>query len=823
MNYWFELRYTLRLMRKRLGFTALSVFVIALGIGISIPLISMTKFFGLGSLPGEGADRLVVLKQFVPGEQNLPLFDPFVLRRIEQGVDSYAKIGAFQQAPAIFSDGESAEAFTSARIMPRIFDLLPAAPLLGRPLQDSDDAPGAPPVAVIGFDLWQNYYSGAEDIIGQTSRINGEPVTIVGVMPEGFAYPIRHELWLPLQLDGVPEPGQRRSLYVVGQLSEGVGRDAASVEFNALMLGLAEEFPQSYSGVTGTVMSYPLITMNDGPIFGQLALGIVVTLLLLVCFNVANLLTARNTERVSELAVRGALGGTLWRIMRQVLLESLLICIFAATIGLLIGSLALAALASSMQSFPGGSPFWVVMGLQSYELIAVLAITLSIWLVSGLFPAWQVARQDISQVLAADSGPSGKASAGRATQFLVTVEIVASCFLLIVCMAFVIGLYSASRMDMGIDSEGYLSARLDLSAGAYQDPANKLRFLDALQAEVGDMEQFERPAYATALAGQQPPRLTYALEDRDVRQDGRYPQVGLVWASENYAEAMDISLLAGRYFDFSDNDSSQPTVVVDELFAARFWPDQPLSAALGQRIQLAPGQPGQWLRIVGVVNHLIQGQPTAERLYQSTVYRPLAQLPASDPAIRARVNSVALAVAATGLADTELSEFETQLKNAVSRVDRDVPLSSVMTLDRAKYLVMEAVNTTADIMLWVSLVTLVLAVVGIYGVVSRSVLSRGKEVGIRRALGSTNFNIVRIFMAQGSRFLSLGVLIGGMGGILVVDGIFGATGSQGSSMGFTLSLTIPIVACLGALVLLASYVPARKLVASEPGEALHYE
>lgn len=823
MNYWFELKYTLRLMRNKLSFTSLCILVIALGIGISIPLLSMTKFLGLQDLQVENGERMVILKKTILDQQNNSFTDAFIFRRLQQSDHSYENIGAFESFSAILSDGDSAEAFNAARIIPATLGLIPASPLLGRSLQTSDDIPGAAPVAVIGYSLWQGYYAGQQDIVGQQSRINGEPYTIVGVMSEGFTFPITHNIWIPFQLDANPEPGENSRLSIVGLLKEGVTLDSAAVEFNAVMASLGEELPEFYSGVVGVVMSYPLITMNDGPIFGQLIVGMVVIILLLVCFNVTNLLTVRSTERISELAVRSALGGTRWRIMCQILLESLLICVIAAVIGLIIGALALAGIRSLIASFPGAIAFWITFDLQLNDILSLLAMTLCIWLISGVYPAWQISRQDISGVLSSDAGSIAGGAAGRFARLLVTMQIIGSCFLLIIGMFFVIGTYAASRTDMGIESEGFLSAKIDLSSSNYLESASKVRFLQDVGRELQSSDQFGEMTFATSLAGQFPPRMSFSLEDRDISIESRYPQVGVVWSSANYADLMKIDVLSGRYFDFDDSENSLSVVVIDEILAERFWPGESSQSALGKRIQLEPNQASEWLTVVGVINHLIQGQPTAERFYQSTVYRPFAQLPQASESVQGRVGSISLAVTAPGLLLTPMNEYEQLLKSATISIDRDIPVSEVMSLSRAIYLPMEAVGLTNDVMVYISLITLFLAVIGIYGVISRSVLSRGKEIGIRRALGSSNFRIVRIFLKQGTTFLLFGALIGGVGGVLVVNGIAGAVGSQGTNYGFILAVIVPVLSCLALLVFVASYVPTRRLVQLEPGDALHYE
>lgn len=823
MNYWFELKYTLRLLRKKMSFSVLCVFVIAMGIGVSLPMLSLTKLFGFQDLAVANGERMVVLKKMQIGQQTTAFMDAFVFQRIAASQNSYEKLGAFQPFAAILSDGDTAESYGAARILPTTMDLYPVTPILGRSLQKGDELPGTQPVAVIGYSLWQNYYAGNENIIGRQSRINGDSYTIVGVMPEGYSFPTAYNLWTPLQLDNNVQAGASTMLHVIAQMKEGVTHASASVELNVIVQSLAQEFPEFYSGISAAVMNYTLIIMNDGPIFGQLILGMVVIILCLVCFNVTSLLTVRSNERIAELAIRGALGGTAWRIMRQVLLESLLVCLIGAVIGLGIGKLALLAIESLISSFPGAMPFWISFKLQTSDILALLLITLSVWLLSGLHPAWQVARQDISQILNGESGSIAGSTAGRLTRVLVTLEIIASCFLLIVGMYFVVGMYQSSHRDMGIEDKGYLSARVDLSSANYHNSANKLQFMEDLKIEILRLEPFQDITFSTALAGQRTNRLSFGLDDRDISTDGRYPTVGLVWESDNYAELMGLNLLAGRYFDSSDSAASEPVVVVDELFVEKFWPGQAIESVLGQRVQLLPNQAGEWMTVIGVSNHIIQGQPTAERLYQSTLYRPFTQLTSAAAQVQSAVGTISMAIAAASLTSTPMIEYERLLKSATNRVDRDIPVLEVMPLSRAVYLIMEAVSVSADAMILISIVTLILAVVGIYGVVSRSVWSRAKEIGIRRALGSSNFTTLNIFLKQGASYLLIGILVGGVGGVLMVDLMSSAIGSEREGAGFIFSITMPVMVCLGVLVFAASYIPARKLLTYEPGEALHYE
>ncbi len=819
MNYWFELKYTLRLLRKKQGFAAISIFVIAVGIAITIPLASVSKFFGFTDLPLANGDRLVALKQRIEGRGNVPVVDAYSYEYIRDNAESYALLTAFEQKSAVFSDGEAAESFSGAWIEPQFLSYASETPLAGRSLLESDSLPGAEPVAVIGFDLWQSYYAGDENVIGNTSRINGENVTVVGIMPQGFGFPYAHDLWLPLQLPGNPEPGPQRSLYLAGLLHENTDRGQALAELDTSLQALATEYPQFYSGASGIILPYTLVMINDGPVYGQLFLGMLATVLALVCFNVGNLLAARNSERLNELAVRGAVGGTRWKIIRQVLLESFLICIIAATTGLAIGSIGLSIISNGIGNAVFSVPYWIDFSLSGSDLLTLAAITTAVWLLSGLYPAWKISNQDINTILGSDSKSSTDLGSGNLTKTLVIVEIIVSCFLLIVCLSTIAAFYYSSQQDMGVNPEGMLTARVDLSSSNYESVDSKQNYLRSLRGELLSSTSIEDVTFATAMAGQNPRRLDFSLEDIDVATDSRLPQVGLAWTDEDYLRLMETELIQGRLFDFADSASSLPVVIVDEFFAERYWPGE---SALGKRMQIAPEQGGELLTIVGVINHIIQGQPTAERLYQSTVYRPLGQL-ALDTTGAAAVNAVSLAMQVTDLDTASLTDLEQEVKAAAARVDRDVPVSEVMPMSQMMYLGMEANQFFFDIMLWMALATLALAIVGIYGVVSRSVLSRAMEIGVRRALGSTNFRIISIFLKQGSLYLLFGLMIGGVSGVLVIDLLLQAVGSQDGVSYTFFYIIATVVLMLSLMVFVAAYLPARKLIAFEPAEALHYE
>ncbi|PCI76740.1 MAG: hypothetical protein COB20_09910 [SAR86 cluster bacterium] len=815
MNSWFELRYTLRLMRRKLGFTTLCIAVISLGIAVSLLLIFMAKVIGLEGLPFENGDRFVIIREGT-NEQNNVQLDSFSYSRIAQIADSYEQLGAYREIPAVFTDGETAESFNAARISPNLLAITNVPPLLGRSLQAVDDSFGAIPVALISYELWQSYYAGSENILGQQSRINGELYSIVGVMPEDFRYPKHNDLWLPLQLEPNQEPGGSANLTPIGLLKEGVDLAAAEVEVNAILQSVNEQFSDIYRERVGFVKTFSQI-FTSAMRFVPLLVGLAISILSLVCLNVSNLLIVRSNERIAELAVRTAVGGTRWRTIRQVLMESLLICVIGAFFGLIIGGVGLALLEYWMAS-SFELPFWLGFSVEKSDVVIVFAAAIFVWALSGFYPAWTATRQDISGVLNHDGKAAGSVGSGRLTRLLVSAEVVISCFLLIICWVFVAFVYRANQVDFGVDAENLLAGRVDLNSSEYSSSEGRLRFLDELKIELLGTDVFESSAYANVLVGEYPGRYSYTLLDQEATVDNRAPEAGMIWVSENYLNLIGANLIAGRSFSGSDNEFSSPVVIVDQLFAEKHWPGE---FAVGRQINLGVGQQIDLVTVIGVINQLIYGEPDRENLSRSSFYRPLAQLPFVDSMAQYDVTSMAMVLKVAEMASAPLADFEKTLKLAVNRVDRNIPVRGFMPLSQVTEDRVLAWNFMGTVFLLLSMITFVLSAIGIYGVVSRSVQLRTKEIGIRRALGSTDFSVISIFLKQGAVYLSLGLVLGGSNAILALGAVLGTIDTL-VSLNVLLWVVVGVLFSLSLLIILASYIPARRAIKYEPGEALHY-
>lgn len=813
MNLSLDLLFNLRLLRKNFGFVAICVLMIALGMGMSITLYTIMDNGGTKSLPFPDGDRYVSILGYDTsyGTDRRSALDGYTYQILAESVRSYKTFGANRRLSAIFSDTDVAERYQGISITPNILQATAVTPLMGRGLLPSDDIPGAAPVVLISHRLWQNYYLGREDIVGHISRVNGDAYTVVGVMPEDFRYPTTEDLWLPLQLSASLQPGEGAGLRATAILADGSSIESANAEAHALLTQLSVDQPEFYDELGGIVIQCCGFLGIDNPVVKYSLPALTVFLLLLVCLNVANLILVRTNQRIHEFAIRSALGASRRRLIRAILQDSLLICLLGSSLGLLIANFGMAyvdSAATEALSQMGGQPFWFSFGWERGTAISALGVLLSIWLLSAALAVWQIARQDLAVTLAGGSSNVTDSRKSFGTTSMVSFEMIFSCFLLILSGVTIGSSIDSTNADYGTTIDGYLTGRIDLTADNYLESSARDSYRENLRQELLEQEGIAEVSFATALPSQYGDGLLYALEDQDVMIDNEYPRQNVVHVEPNYLAAMDVVLRAGRNFDGTDTLDSLPVVIIDELFAAQHWPEQ---SPLGKRIELNPGtDTAQSLTVVGVTPHIVQGF-VLDVLNAPSLYRPMSQSCCDNSG---RVFSAVLKV------DGSPNNYRQVLQRAAASADRDVPVSDISSLsgllDNSNIVIIFMTEAFSGM----AFITLMLAITGIYAIVSRSVRQRTKEIGIRRAVGSSNSRVHWVFMKQGFSYLCLGLLVGGGGAALMVNSVV----QESLTMVNWLPLVFVSVSLgLGLLVFFATYNPASFLLAMEPGETLRDE
>ncbi len=810
----FDLNYTWRLIRKKAGFNALCVVVIALGLCVSVVDYYFVSILAYKNLDFPRGERISLLKVARDSTNLVPVdsgWDGFRFRFLQDNSSSFEELGAMDiNAIGVLSDGEVSERISTAKITPNLLGITDVQPSLGRGLTNGDALLGASRVAVISHDLWQSYYNGRTDVVGHAALVNGELTTIVGVFPEGFAFPYSHDLWLPLQLPVESVPEETSNVMLAGLLAEGVSRDQASDDTQRVLAQLTTQFPEIYQDFPVAVTPYVQLNNSGIEPITQTMLAAMLIIILLSCVNVANLIWVRTSERYHELLIQCAIGATRWHLVRQVLLESLLVCALGGVVGI-------ALIFGVMELFKvvliafrlSNTPFWIQPGLDAQLIFIALAVLGFIWLVAGGIPAWKISRLDKGEIISGGSKGIASTAGNTVNDGLVGFELVTSIFLLIVSGALVIGIQQASRTDFGADPVNLHSANLALPAAEYPDAESRLGFVDALRAELEALPMIESATYATAIPARSGTFTPYLLEGQDRVDERDTPRQFVVSVADNYLQTLGVELLAGRFFDGGDTASSLPVVIVDQLFADSLVNGsivQDRASLIGRRLLIDPRQNDEWVTIVGITSHLVQTQPLGGRDLLTSLYRPYSQ------------RSIATASMVVKTMNESFLPME-DMKVAAAAIDRNIPLYSFESFADTFFDSMVGLTMTAYMFIAMSAVTLLLAASGVYAIISRSVLQRTHETGVRRSLGSSDRQAIMRFVRKGVNYLAGAILLGGMGAVLVTQG-FAAFLPQIMSF---LPLTIVSVIVMFSLVILgSSYLPARRIVALDPGDALHY-
>lgn len=814
MNFINELRYTLRVIGKNVKFTFLCVTVIAVGLGLVLPMYTFVDNLAFKSPPYPEGNRYVGLNKILTlGRRppDLPEFDHFHYRYFKDNAKSFDALYAWQNSSLAVSDGDYVEVYQSAVLEPELMELPGVQPLMGRLFTAEDAEPGAPPVAIISTEVWQFYYAGRADIIGHTARINGESLTIVGVMPEGFTFPLAQQLWLPLVLPATANAGEgEENLIIVGKLAAGTRVTQASKEIGLLEANILNANPQLYPALASAeVVPYiRILNAISGIWFFVSLLG---SIMLLVAINIGNLFIARGEERIDELAIRSALGATPLRLAQSMLLESFLVSLCGLFLGLFIAYFGLAYINSFVNSATDGETarwFWWDMSINGRVItIGVLAV-LAIWLGSGGVPAWHISRANLQTLMAG----SGKGSVDRGNspvvKLLVNLQLVLGCVLLSLGIIRVISATSSQTNELP-DPERLYAAVVNFADTPLVSREERLRYLDDLQRRLVSEPGVRDVAFTSAVPFfGEARRASFAIEDQQLRINDLYPQVRTLFVSDNYFDAVNTTILAGNGFNASDTAYSPAVAVIDERLADLYWPDE---SALGKRIQLDPTDDASWLTIVGI------SEPTyfERRLYAGQTGTP----PVYQPIRQADLRQLNLVVKFT----TPPADARALIGKAATDTNRDVPVNELASFHNIGARADEGDIFNFNLYIGFILIDLYLCSVATYGLAARAASRRQIETGIRMALGASQFDALMVFIRDGFRMVVTGLGIGGVLAILISYFELSSNGTPVNVAALLIPAVVSICLIMGTLVMLANYFPARKIIAMEPADALRYE
>lgn len=819
---WQDLRYGVRMLLKNPGITFVVILALALGIGANTAIFSVVDAVLLRPLPYPESDRLVFLNETSKSMDEISVSYPnFTDWRNQNQV--FEKIGVYNRSSYNLTGVGEAERIVTGQMSADLFAALRVNPALGRLFTNDEDKPGGEPVVVLSYPLWQRRFGGQTSVLNQPLTLNGKSYTVIGIMPAGFQFPTRVEMWVPVgQLSGEPswqQRGNHPGLYGVARLKPGVTFAQAKAEMTNIATNLEKQYQDSNAG--NGIGVRPLLEIFTSDIKRALwvLFAAVAFVLLIACANIANLLLARAQSRQKEMAIRAAMGAGRWRIARQLLTESVVLALIGGTLGILFARWGIALI---LYISPDAIPRAKEISLDWRVLAFTIGLSFVTGILFGLVPALQAGVVDVHETLK----ETGRGTSGKhwLRSSLVIAEVAATLVLLVGAGLMIRSFYRLQKVNPGFSYDHLTSFSVALPRKKYANNEQREQFYNRLLENLRGLPGVEATAAASGLPlGNNGWQTSFTVDGQPPPPREQTPLMEACLVTPDYFRAMNIPLRSGRYFNDHDDRSALigkdlsklsetereiaalNTIVIDEEFARRYWPNED---PVGKRIRLGndtdPSTPV--LTIVGVVGRVkMEGLATDSKRVQG--YFPYAQIPS---------NGMTVILKAAG----DPNQLIGAVRQQVKQIDPDQPIYGIKSMDdiRAESVAPERLNLT--LLSLFAGIALVLAIVGIYGVMSYTVTQRTHEIGIRMAIGAQPRDVFQMVIRQGMMLALIGVVCG-------LVGAFGLTRLM-ASMLFGVEPTDPatfaaIAVLLTGVALIACYVPGRRATKVDPVVSLRYE
>ena len=795
-----DIRYGLRMLLKYKGFTAVAVIALGLGIGANTAIFSLVNGVLLRPLPFPNAERIVYFEGSNPSaginESNISFLD---FTDWSQQTDLFASTAAYWTASAnLGADGAEPERVPRAGVTSGFFSVLGVQPFLGRTFVPEDDKPGTISVAIISHGLWKRRFGSDPAIVGKQVQISSRPITVVGVMPPGFEYPEQTQVWVTSAVNVSEEPRDNRSWSAIGRLNPGVDLKRAQTQISAINARLDKQFHETNKGWDAKLwILHERLVREVKPSLLAL-LGAVGLVLLIACANVANLLLARSAARQKEIAIRAAMGASRGRVLRQMLTESILLSVIGGIAGLLLSYWLTEVL---MSIIPEGAPRPEHVGIDYRVLTFALGVSALTGILFGIVPALQASKLDVTSAL--KEGGRGAEGHRRtsARSLLLVGEVALSLMLLVGAGLLIKSFVRLQEIRPGFNPHNVLIANLALPGAKYKDQqfveffrqlTERLEAVPGVQAVGGSVNLPLNASGYMIGRGFIPEGRPLTVDEN---KDAMFSTI-----TGNYFRALQIPLLSGRLFEPRDNVDGAKVVIINETAAKRYFGSP--AAAIGKRLSIWHDE--KFLReIVGVVGDTKTGSLIGEDGAQ--IYVPHAQ--------DAQWNFMGLVIRTAG----DPAAFAPTLRREVQALDKDQPIYSVRTMDDV---VMNSLGTrrvSMQLFTVFACAALLLAAVGIYGVMAYSVTQRTQEIGLRMALGAQKSDVLGLVIRQGMTLTVIGVIVGLAGALaltrIIGNLLYGVTATDPATF-----VAIPFLLLFVAL--LACYLPARRAARLDPTRAL---
>jgi putative ABC transport system permease protein len=801
-----DLRFGLRVLRKSRGFTAVIVLTLALGIGVNTAIFTIVNAVVSKGMPYSDPQEIA----FVSSNRGGVSY-PDLLDFRESG--GFKGLGAFTNLAADLSEGDAAaERVAGASVTANTFALLGSQPLLGRGFTENDERPGANRVVLLSHGLWQARYGGDAGIVGRTIRINLIDHTVIGVMQPSEGFPNNTRLWTPLVPDGNLQRREVRSLVVFGRLADGVSFEGAAAGLSTIARRLAEAYPDTNKNIEPRVQPYT-DRGTSGPIRIILfsLLGSVGFVLLIACANVANLLLSRAIKRTRETSIRTAIGASRWRIVRQLLVESVMMSVAGGVLGFGIALLGVRWIDAA--TLPTGRPYWLDFSMDYRVFGYFLVVSVVTGILFGLAPALQISKSSVSENLKEGGrGASGGKRVGRLTGALLVGQIGLTIVLLVGAGLMIRSFLITQRFDIGVDTDNLVTVQVTLPNARYSQPADRLAFQDQLRRQLGSLPGMDRLTLVSIPPAGGASFQTLKIEGREMTdENGRLPIVGGIAAVPGYFAALDLAVRRGRDFSEADGAAGAEVVIVNEKFVERYFPDED---PLGKRLRLGndlgrgtEDMEAPWLTVIGVGPPVFQQSPDGDLSVQPTIYTPFRQAPPVSFTVLAR-------------SSVPGEDAVAAIRSELRQLDVDMPLYNIRTMEDILARRNWPYRIFGTLFAVFALIALLISAIGIYAVAAHGVGLRKQEIGVRMAFGAKERDILWLVLRQSITRIALGIALG----LLAAFGVSRVLASVLVNTTATDPLTFASISVLlAAVTLLACFFPARRATRLDPVDALRVE